>query len=128
MLDSLFFNVADLKTGNFIKKGLQHRRFPVKFAKFWRISTNFFFCTDLLKVLKGKNENPERHELTSSWYLAYILVLLLVPLSMYLPAWLNIISTLRNAEATVKAFPQNPWKNPWHSLLLVKLRAKDLTT
>ena len=38
---SLFFNkVADLKVCNFIKKRLQHRRFPVNIARFSR--TAFF--------------------------------------------------------------------------------------
>ena len=40
MLKSLFNKVADLKAYNFIKRKLQHRRFPVKFAKFLR--TPFF--------------------------------------------------------------------------------------
>ena len=36
----LFNKVADLRACNFIKKRLQHRYFPVKFAKFLR--TPFF--------------------------------------------------------------------------------------
>ena len=38
MLESLFNKVAGMKTGNFIIKKLQHRCFPVKFAKFLRTS------------------------------------------------------------------------------------------
>ena len=34
MLESLFDKVADLQPCNFIKKRLQNRRFPVKFARF----------------------------------------------------------------------------------------------
>ena len=36
MLQSLFNNVAGLQACNFIKKILQHRCFPMKFAKFLR--------------------------------------------------------------------------------------------
>ena len=36
MVKSLFNYVADLKTCNFIKKRIQHRCFPGKFAKFLR--------------------------------------------------------------------------------------------
>ena len=34
VLQSLFNKVADLQSSNFIKKRLQYRCFPVKFAKF----------------------------------------------------------------------------------------------
>ena len=34
VLESLFNKIADLKTCSFSKKRLQHRGFPVKFAKF----------------------------------------------------------------------------------------------
>ena len=34
VLESLFDKVAGLKASNFIKKRLQHRRFPVNIAKF----------------------------------------------------------------------------------------------
>ena len=40
VLESLFNKIADLKTCSFAKKRLQHRCFPVKFAKFLR--TPFF--------------------------------------------------------------------------------------
>ena len=40
MLESLSNKAAALKTGNFIKKGLQQRCFPVNIAKFLR--TAFF--------------------------------------------------------------------------------------
>ena len=43
MLESLFNKVAGLNSCNFIKKWLQHRCFPVKFAKFLR--TPFFHRT-----------------------------------------------------------------------------------
>ena len=36
VLESLFNKVLDLQTCKFIKKRLQHRCFPVKFAKFLR--------------------------------------------------------------------------------------------
>ena len=36
MLESLFNEVADLKACDFIKKRLQYRCYPVKFAKFLR--------------------------------------------------------------------------------------------
>ena len=36
VLESLFNKVADLKACKFIKNRLQHRCFPVKFAKFLR--------------------------------------------------------------------------------------------
>ena len=36
MLESLLNKVADLKARNFIKKKLEHRCFPVKYAKFFR--------------------------------------------------------------------------------------------
>ena len=35
MLESLFNKLAGLQAGNFIKKRLQHRRFPVNFVKFY---------------------------------------------------------------------------------------------
>ena len=38
MLESLFNEVAGMKTCNFIKKRLQHMCFHVKFAKFLRTS------------------------------------------------------------------------------------------
>ena len=34
--ESLFNEVVSLQTGNFIKKRLQHRRFPLNIAKFLR--------------------------------------------------------------------------------------------
>ena len=37
MLESIFKKAAGLKACNFIKKRLQHRCFPVNFAKFLRI-------------------------------------------------------------------------------------------
>ena len=43
MLESLFNKVRGLKVCSFIKKRLQHRCFPVKYAKFWR--TPFFYRT-----------------------------------------------------------------------------------
>ena len=71
MLKSLFNNVAGLQACNFIKKSLQHRCFPVKFAKFLR--TPFF--TEhlrwlLLKITQlnvnkniiRKNSTAEKHQ------------------------------------------------------------------
>ena len=43
MLETLFNKVRGLKVCSFIKKRLQHRCFPVKYAKFWR--TPFFYRT-----------------------------------------------------------------------------------
>ena len=47
MLESLLNKAADLKAWNFIKKRLQHRSFPVKFAKFFKIT----FPTEHLRWL-----------------------------------------------------------------------------
>ena len=53
---SLFFNkVAGLKACKFITKGLQHRCFPVKFAKFLRTS---FFTEHLRWLLALKKHLP----------------------------------------------------------------------
>ena len=38
MLESFLNKVTGLNACNFIKKRLQHRHFPVKFAKFWKTS------------------------------------------------------------------------------------------
>ena len=46
VLESLFNKLAELKACNFIKKRLQHRCFPVKFAKFLR--------TPILKNICGR--------------------------------------------------------------------------
>ena len=48
---SLFNKVAGLKACNFIKKRLQHRCFPVKFAKFFR--TSFFYRKSLVAASLG---------------------------------------------------------------------------
>ena len=53
VLESLLNKVAGLEACNIIKKRLQHRYFPVKFAKFlrtpfWRISANDGFYSFLL--------------------------------------------------------------------------------
>ena len=47
MLGSLFNKVADLQTCNFIKKRLQHRRFPVNIAKFLRTPLSKNICKRL---------------------------------------------------------------------------------
>ena len=47
MLESLFNKVVDLEDCNFIKRRLQRRCFPVKFAKFFRT----FFTEHLLRLL-----------------------------------------------------------------------------
>ena len=53
---SLFFNiVAGIQTCYFIKKRLQHRCFPVKFAKFLRI----VFFTEHLLVVASENWKPQ---------------------------------------------------------------------
>ena len=48
MLESLFNKVTGVKACNFIKKRLQHRCFPVKFAKFLRTPILKNFCERLL--------------------------------------------------------------------------------
>ena len=48
MLESLFDEVASLKSWNFIKKRLQDRCFPVKFAKFLRTPISKNICEGLL--------------------------------------------------------------------------------
>ena len=54
MLESLFNKVAGLKVCNFIKKKLQHRYFPVKFANFFLQNTSdgclWKWCTWLYKM------------------------------------------------------------------------------
>ena len=51
MLESLFDKVADLEACNFIKKRLQHRSFPLKFAKFLRTSISKNICERLFLIL-----------------------------------------------------------------------------
>ena len=48
VLESLFNKVAGLQGCNFIRKRLQHRGFPVKFAKFFRTPTLKNICERLL--------------------------------------------------------------------------------
>ena len=52
--ESLFNKVAVLRTCNFIKKRLQHRCFPVKFAKFLRTTNLKNICKRLLLNLFKK--------------------------------------------------------------------------
>ena len=52
MLESLFKKVPGLKAYNFIKKRLQHRCFPVKFAKFLRTAILKNICKQLLLVME----------------------------------------------------------------------------
>ena len=55
VLKSLFNKVTDLMACNFIKMRLQHRCFPVKFAKFLRtlilknICKRLFLCKEIIK-------------------------------------------------------------------------------
>ena len=49
VLESLFHKVTGLKTGNSIKKKLQHKCFPVKFAKVFRTP---FFTEQLQWILE----------------------------------------------------------------------------
>ena len=48
MYESIFSNAAGLKACNFVKKRLQHRCFPVKFAKILRTppAAAYEFCSD----------------------------------------------------------------------------------
>ena len=48
VLESLFNQVADLQSSNFVKKRLQHRCFPVKYAKFLRTSILKNICKRVL--------------------------------------------------------------------------------
>ena len=50
MLKSIFINIVDLKGCNFIKKRLQHRWFPVKFAKFLAAPILKNICEKLLQA------------------------------------------------------------------------------
>ena len=65
VLESIFNKVAGLKACNFIKKRLQHRCFPVKFAKFLRTPTLKNICERLfptavnLKYIWKKYTNVE---------------------------------------------------------------------
>ena len=62
MLKSLSNKIAGFKTRNFIKKRLQHRRFPVNIAKlsrktffikhFWRLHLYFVFCDCVIVLFK----------------------------------------------------------------------------
>ena len=50
MLESLFNNVASLQAGTLLKKRLEHKCFPVKFAKFLRMSILKNICQLLLLI------------------------------------------------------------------------------
>ena len=56
MLESLFDNVACLKACYFIKKRLQHRRFPVNIAKFLKSS---FFIENLQRLPLKDYTSPD---------------------------------------------------------------------
>ena len=61
-----FTNFTDLQAFNFIKKRLQHRCFPVKFAKFLRTLILKYICKRLLLYVKI---NPLRFRFKSiPWY------------------------------------------------------------
>ena len=55
MLESLFNNVAAPQSCNFIKKILQHWRFPMKFAKFLRTPITKNICQRLLLFVSPQN-------------------------------------------------------------------------
>ena len=48
MLESLFKKAAGLKACNFIEKRLQHKCFPVKFAKFLKTTILKNICEQLI--------------------------------------------------------------------------------
>ena len=52
MLEFLFNKVAGFQVYNFIKKSLQHRCFPVRFAKFLRTTILKIICERLLLSVK----------------------------------------------------------------------------
>ena len=54
MLESLFNKVAGLNAGNVIKKRLQRRSFPVKFAKFFK--KNFFTKHLRMRKVVGRRD------------------------------------------------------------------------
>ena len=51
VLESLFNTIAGLQSCNFIKKRLQHRHFPVKFARFLK---TLFFLQDTPVAASGE--------------------------------------------------------------------------
>ena len=44
MLESLLNIVTGHQTGNFVEKGIQHRCFPVNFAKLLKAPTLWYIC------------------------------------------------------------------------------------
>ena len=60
MLESLFKKAAGLKACNFIEKRLQHKCFPVKFAKFLKTTILKNICERLLTIVKGKTPHTKK--------------------------------------------------------------------
>ena len=68
VLESLFDKVAALKTRNVIKKRLQHRCFPVKFAKFFRKSILKKICEQDLAVASFSKTTVLRKDYSDRFY------------------------------------------------------------
>ena len=54
--NSLFNKDADLKTGNFVKRRLQYRCFPVKFSKFLKTPILKNICERLLLITPNQRQ------------------------------------------------------------------------
>ena len=59
MLKSLLNKVAGPEACSFIKKRLQHRYFPVKFAKFLRTFCSFFLMAPVLESFHNKFKSSD---------------------------------------------------------------------
>ena len=55
VLESIFNNISGLQSCNFIKKRLQHRCFPIKFAKFLRTPILKNICERLFLFVSSQN-------------------------------------------------------------------------
>ena len=71
MLESLCNKVAGLYSCKFIKKRLQHKRFPINIAKY--LKSSFFYRTHLVAALKRYvgNLSELHHEEQKSILLSY---------------------------------------------------------
>ena len=67
MLESLFNKFADLQTGNFITKRLEHRCFPVNIAKFLKtpILKDIFDGLLLNSVIQSGRNNRKNRDVSN---------------------------------------------------------------
>ena len=67
MLESLFNKFADLQTGNFITKRLEHRCFPVNIAKFLKtpILKDIFERLLLNSVIQSGRNNRKNRDVSN---------------------------------------------------------------